>query len=172
MDNNEWISALAAAPLSSIEPDWEQIGYCAVQMLDGLMDGEIHERPRWIAPVGAVTRRSTDIILAKDELVVEALRYIRDHCGRGISIDMMLDELRASRRSLEVRMRRAIGQTPQVAIFNAQIEQAKKLLVATDKSIGQIARDCGFRHQARLNNLFKRYTGTTPGQFRRQRFAD
>jgi LacI family transcriptional regulator len=143
VDNYEWMSALAVVSMSSIDADWLQIGYRAAQMLDGLLAGEKHDRPRWIPPVGVVTRRSTDIALADDPLVVDALRFIRDHCTEGISVDHVLDALGVSRRSLETRIKRATGQTPQTAIFRAQLDRAKKLLVETDLAIGQIALRCG-----------------------------
>lgn len=169
VDNYQWLSTVAAVPMSSIEPDWQQIGYRAAEMLDGLMAGEIHDRPRWIMPRGVVHRRSTDIALADDPLVIRALAFIRDHCSEGIHVDDVLDQLGISRRNLEYRLKRATGLTPQTAIFRAQIEKAKRLLAETDRSIGQVAYDCGFPQQARLNHLFKRLVGMTPSQFRRQR---
>lgn len=168
VDNYQWMSALARTSMSSVEPDWQQIGYRAAQMLDGLMAGEIHSRPRRVVPLRVVTRRSTDIALADDPIVVDALGYIRDHCTQGVVVEDVLDELGVSRRSLEMRMKRSTGQTPLRAIHTAQVDVAKRLLTDSELHIGQIAHRCGFDQQARLNHLFKRVTGMTPSQYRRQ----
>ena len=73
-----------------------------------------------------------------------------------------------AKRKLETRMKRATGQTPQTAIYRARIEQARKLLVNSHETMGEIARACGFERQERFNVVFKRLTGTTPGQYRQR----
>lgn len=168
VDNDTWACAMSPVPISSVELDARQVGYRAAQLLDGLMDGQVVPPPRWIAPLGVVTRRSTDIVLAQDALVVDAMRFIRDECGRGLCVEDVLYELGVSRRTLENRMKRAIGQTPQMAIYGAQIERAKKLLLTTESNLGDIGRACGFDRQERFSLIFKRHTGLTPGQFRQR----
>lgn len=169
VDNNRWATVMASTSLSSIELDFRQVGYSAAQLLDELMAGEATTWPQWVPPMKVVTRRSTDLVLSDDELVRRALAIIRDQCGQGLSVDMLLDQLDVSRRTLENRMKAAIGQTPQVVIFHAQIEKAKKMLVSSDANIGEISRTCGFKRQARLSEIFKRLTGLTPGDYRHQR---
>lgn len=169
VDNNHWAMAAAAAPLSSIEPDGRLIGYRAAEMLDGMMAGGRPLPDQFIPPLRVVTRRSTEISLADDTLVSAALRIIRDRCREGIEVEDVLDELAVSRSTLERRMKAAIGLTPRAAIGRAQIEQVKKFLIRSDLTMEQIARTCGFRQQARLNEKFRRLTGLTPGQYRRQR---
>lgn len=169
VDNHEWLTAIASVPLSSIDVDGRQIGYRAAKALDGMMAGETPPPDQWIPPVGVVTRRSTDIHVAEDEVVVEALRLIRDGAPAGLGVEEVLAELGISRRKLEVRMKKAVGYTPHVAIIRAKIERAKKLLVESDLTMGQIARACGFNRQEGFSVGFKRHTGLTPGQFRQQR---
>lgn len=167
VDNERWLTQLSSVPMSSIELDARQIGYRAAKLLDDLMNGRPPTPTQWIPPTGVVTRRSTDIIVAEDPVVAKALRMIRDRCGAGIKVDDLLDELDVSRRTLELRLRRAIGQTPQEAIYRAQIERAKKLL-ASQATMREIANACGFDHEQRLYLVFKRETGMTPGQYRRR----
>jgi LacI family transcriptional regulator len=169
VDNHVWLSAIAATPLSSVELDGERIGYRAAQTLDAMMAGEQPPPAQWIPPIGVVTRHSTDTTFVDDPLVVEALRFIADHCHEAIGVEDVLEAVGVSRTALEVRLKRATGKTPQVAIFGAQIHRAKKMLVDSDTSVGQIAYQCGFDRQERLNVIFKRLTGMTPGQYRQQR---
>jgi LacI family transcriptional regulator len=169
VNNDRWTSILAMHSVSSIELDRHRQGLLAAETLDGLMAGGQPPPPRFIPPVGVVTRQSTDITLVEDEMVMSALSYIREHCTSGIIVEDVLDHVEVSRRNLELRMKRAVGMTPQVAIYRAQIERVKGMLSATGRPIESIARECGFSAPARLNEVFKRLTGMTPGQYRQQR---
>jgi LacI family transcriptional regulator len=168
VDNDQWAMATAAVPISSVEPDGRRIGHVAAQFLDGLMDGGAAPRDQIIPPIGVVSRRSTDITLANDALVSDALRYIRDHYHEGIEVEDVLAALDVSRSTLERRMKSAIGRTPHHAISRARVERAQQMLASSDATVDQISRACGFRRQTRLNEAFKRQTGMTPGQYRRQ----
>jgi LacI family transcriptional regulator len=167
--NNRWTSVLAARPVSSIDLDYHRIGYFAAEMLDALMDGGAPPPPRLIKPLGVVTRASTDITLVGDDVVSDALCYIREHCTDGLHVEDVLDHLQVSRRNLELRMKRSVGLTPQIAITRAQVDRAKQMLLESRMPIEAVARRCGFRQRTRLNEAFKRITGLTPGEFRQQR---
>jgi LacI family transcriptional regulator len=169
VDNDRWATAMSPVALSSVAIDARQIGTRAAELLDRLMDGEPAPPPQWIPPIAVVTRQSTDITVAEDPQVAMALAYMRDHCGEGITVDDVLMVVGGSRRSLEMRLKRATGQTPQAAIFAAQIERAKRLLVHSNQMLGPISRACGFGRQEQFSRVFKRLTGLTPGQYRRQR---
>jgi LacI family transcriptional regulator len=171
VNNYRWNSILAAVPVSSIELDRYRMGRLAAETLDALMAGGTAPPPRLVPPVGAVTRRSTEIVLTEDPLVTQVVGYIRDHCQEGLAVDDLMDQVRVSRRNLEKRIKKATGLTPQAAIFRGQIEKAKHMLTHSHTAIEAISRACGFRQPARLNQVFKRMTGMTPGEFRRQRYT-
>lgn len=171
VDNDEFASALAARPLSSIELHGHETGYRAAQILDALLAGEKPHSPLWIQPLRVVTRRSTDVTISQDEVVSKALQFIREHSGEPITVSDVLKAVDVSQTSLEVRMKQAIGKTPHVAINSAKIERARKLLNTTAMTIGQVAQQCGYTRQERFNVVFKRITGMTPSQFRQQRSA-
>lgn len=169
VNNNPWTIAMSQVPLSSIELDNRQVGLRAAKLLDGLMDGEAPPPTQFIAPVGVVARRSTDVTMTQDPLISHAMRFIRDHVTEGINVEDVLNAVNVSRSTLVNRMRQTTGRTPHQAIVHARIEHAKSLLVNTDASMDEIARRCGFLRQPRLNETFKRITRMTPGQFRQQR---
>jgi AraC-like DNA-binding protein len=169
VDDNEFASALAARTLSSVQLNAREIGHRAAQMLDHLFAGAQPCSPYWVPPLGVKTRQSTDVTISADALVTRARGYIREHCTEPMTVEDVLEAMGVSRTTLEVRMKRAIGKTPQVAITSARVERAKQQLVATTLSVRQIARACGFDRHERLNVVFKRHTGLTPGEFRQQR---
>lgn len=172
VSNNLWTSVLAALPVSSIRLNMRRLGYVAAETLDALMAGGAMPPPRYVPPLGVVTRLSTDITLVDDPLIRRATTYIRDHAVEGLAVEDLLDELGVSRSTLVKRMKAATGQTTQQAIRRAQVDRAKQMLVNTEMTMDQIARKCGFHRQPRLNEAFKRLTGMTPGQFRQQQIRE
>lgn len=171
VDNDRWENALAPVPLSSIQHDLHQMGYQAAALLDRLMRGEpAPTETLRIAPVGVVSRQSTNIVQSTDPLVGRALQFIHEHCGDRIGVEDVLDELGVSRRSLEAHTKRVTGQSPKNLISRARVERAKRMLVSSSATMDQIARDCGYDGANRFHIVFKHFTGMTPGGYRR-RFA-
>jgi AraC family transcriptional regulator len=52
-------------------------------------------------------------------------------------------------------------------IRRLRVEHAKKLMISTDHSLGEIALNSGFSDQSHFSKIFKVRTGLTPGQFRK-----
>jgi LacI family transcriptional regulator len=100
---------------------------------------------------------------------VRARTFSGSHCREGLIVEQVLHHLEVSRKTLESRMKRAIGRTPHAVICRAQVERAKHLLQDPQIQLNQIARVCGFERRARFFEVFKRVTGITPGEYRRQR---
>ncbi|CAM3705336.1 AraC family transcriptional regulator [Cohnella lubricantis] len=64
------------------------------------------------------------------------------------------------------RMQKQFGCSPMEYLIRYRIEQAKRLLLQTDLSIGQIALDTGFRQAAYFAACFGKREGMTPREFR------
>ncbi|MBQ7335464.1 MAG: helix-turn-helix transcriptional regulator [Clostridia bacterium] len=61
-----------------------------------------------------------------------------------------------------------MGKTPQQYLLELRIRRAKYLLAQSEKSLSEIAYECGFSSQAYFTEQFKKFTYTTPGQYRKQ----
>ncbi|HEY4043782.1 MAG TPA: AraC family transcriptional regulator, partial [Rhodopila sp.] len=59
------------------------------------------------------------------------------------------------------------GTAPHQYLVRLRLERAKCLLRETDRSIAQIAFECGFSHQEHMTHFFGQIAGTTPAVFRR-----
>lgn len=167
VDDDDLLCDLADPSLSSIKCSARQIGYHAASLLGRMMAGE--EVPRVIAmirPGGVVARQSTDLLAIDDQLVSEALRFIRDHACEGIQVCDVLKITPLSRRVLESRFKSAAGFTPHEAIVRHQLRRVKELLIETELSLATIASRSGFNHLNYMCKLFKQRTGSTPGEFR------
>ncbi len=59
------------------------------------------------------------------------------------------------------------GQTPHEWLTAIRINHAKELLAMSDKTIEQIASECGFNSDSHFKILFKKMAGMTPGRYRK-----
>jgi len=168
VDDDEQVCRLCHPQLSSIDHGTERIGYEAAALLDRLMRGEPPPAgPVIVPPVGVVERQSTDTLAIDDPGLRRAVRFIREQACEGIGVAGVLRAVPMARRTLEVRMRRVLGRTPQEEITRVQLERVKALLRDTDLPMPDIAARTGFSYPSRLSHVFRRVVGTTPTDFRR-----
>ena len=169
VDNDELLCGLASPPLSSIIPDAVAAGRLAAGLLEKLMRGEPLERDEWLlAPLGIVTRQSTDGLAIDDDLVIAAVHLIRDQACRGIKVADVVASLKTSRRILEHRFVQRIGHTPHEEIARVQFRRVEQLLRETDLPLATIAGRCGFRHPEYMTVAFTRRYGLPPSRWRKQ----
>ena len=168
-DYDELMSHISSPPLSTIDQPAEQIGYAAARLLEGMMRGKKpRKRPVLFPPTRIVVRHSTDTLAIDDEMVRDALRLIRARAHEDIRVSDVVRELAVARRALEQRFVRLVGRSPAEEIRRVRIEEAKRMLVETDRSVAEISRATGFGHQDLLSRVFRRSAGLTPTEFRRQ----
>jgi len=58
------------------------------------------------------------------------------------------------------------GLSPNNYIINKRIDYAEELLENTDLTMSDISHECGFYDSCQFSNLYKRYRGTTPTEYR------
>lgn len=166
---DDLMSNISSPPLSTIDQPAELVGYEAARLLESMMRGQKAPRqPLLFAPTRVIVRHSTETLAIDDEMVRDALRLIHERAGEGIRVSDVVRDLAVARRALEQRFIRLIGRTPAAEIRRVRIEQAKRLLVETDRSLASIARAVGFGHQDLFSRVFRHSVGITPSQFRRQ----
>ena len=167
-DNDEPICRIASPPLSSVIINDHQRGYEAAALLDRMMAGAPAPRePIYVEPVGVETRASTDIMAIDDTTVVEALRYLREHCCDRINVDDVVREVPISRSVLERRFRKIVGRSINSEIVRLRINRAIELLTETALELKVVAQRAGFGTQSYMNAVFQAKVGKTPGSFRR-----
>ena len=169
VDNDELLCNLCTPPLSSVMPSSHKAGQEAARLLDMLMQGEEVTHTNLIAPVGVVTRQSTDVLAVDDEDIAKAVRFIRDYACDGIMVQDVLKEVPLSRRVLESRFKEVIGRTPHQEITRRRIEKICDLLQDPELTLGKIAHLTGFQNEGYMSVAFRREMGMPPGQYRRSR---
>ncbi|QDU92796.1 substrate-binding domain-containing protein [Lignipirellula cremea] len=166
--NEPLIGEMPPPSLTSVEVNYEQIGYQAAQLLDRLMrGGEADPLHRFLSPTGIIARDSTDFFAVDDETVAIAMRHIERHTRQGLAVDDVAAAVGVSRRTLERRFQTATGRSVAAEIRRLRVLKAKRLLAETELLVKQIAHETGFRDSIRLHEVFVRETGQTPSDYRR-----
>lgn len=158
-----------AVAISDIDQNMERGGFAAAALLDRLMNGgKAPEKPILIKPTGIVLRKSTDLVAANDPRCRAALKYISDNLSHSFGAREIATALNISRNVLDGLFRKELNSSIGAEIKRQRIERVKKLLSETDMPIDGIALSTGFCNASYLVATFRRQTGSTPADWRRQ----
>lgn len=103
------------------------------------------------------------------KLVLQVVNYVRRHLSESTSVEVMAKELYISRPYLSLKFKQETGETLTDFILKEKIEEAKRLLRYTDKTSASIGAYLGFSSQSYFSRVFKKYVGSTPGEWRDSR---
>jgi len=96
-----------------------------------------------------------------------ALRYINEHfMEENLSLETLSEQLHFSVSYLVRVFKHSIGKSIKEHITEKRIEAAKELLQDGKMKIVDIARRVGYPNVRSFINIFKKYTGETPGQYK------
>ena len=101
-------------------------------------------------------------------LLSRAVAYMEEHLAEPLDRDSVARAAGLSGSHFSHLIRDKTGRTFTDLMAQYRVDRAKTLLRRTDKSIIQIALECGFDEQSYFARVFKRLTGTTPRAYRTQ----
>lgn len=154
--------------ISSIDDNYEKVGYEAAAMLDRIMDGQPGDEVLYLPPRGVIARESTDHYAVEDTLVADALRYISANLSQKLRADDVAYELAVSVSTLQKRFAAALGRGMGEEILRLKMSTVKVMLAEPEHTLAKIAEQTGFASAVVLSHTFKREFGMTPGQYRKQ----
>jgi AraC family transcriptional regulator len=101
------------------------------------------------------------------------LRQITDWMAEHVAEEFTLDRLAAqaglSKFYFNRLFKSAVGVSPSHYHINLRMDVAKRLLRETKKSVVEVALDVGYANPSHFAQLFRRETGLSPSDYRRQR---
>ncbi|MFP4580519.1 MAG: helix-turn-helix domain-containing protein, partial [Candidatus Sumerlaeia bacterium] len=168
--NNDVIRCLFNEPaVSSIDLNFEGIGYRAAEILDQWISGKDYSGEIiQVPPLNVVERLSSTTLGLDDENLRLALSFMRSNFTRNISLDDVAKAGRLSRAVLTRRFHSVLGLTVADEIRRLRLERAEKLLLETDLSLDTIAYETGFKHARYFSDVFRKQNGIPPGQWRKK----
>jgi AraC-like DNA-binding protein len=121
----------------------------------------------------AVIRQIVEAPAQKDRLthrveVNRVIEYLHSHLDEKITLEALarIGHLSASHFSRV--FREETGQSPMEYVQNLRLQRAKKLLLAGDNSITDIALECGFNSPSYLSACFQKQYKLTPSEYQKR----
>lgn len=114
------------------------------------------------------TERVEKIRLGKTptKLTTDIANYVQKHLTEPVDIDALSKAMFISRTHLAVKFKKETGMTLTDFVLKEKIEEGKRLLRYTDKSISAIAAHLGFSSQGHFANAFRKYADCPPNEYR------
>lgn len=115
-----------------------------------------------------ITRKSSgnSVIMQVEKILSEYFKQ-NDIGEKGLpTVKYLAEQVHLSASYLSDLLKKETGKNAQDHIHFYLIEEAKNILLSTDRSIGEIAYSLGFEYPQYFNKLFKQKTGKTPVEFR------
>lgn len=179
LDSKTWVSRRAPGMGRTLELLTEESvrrepGY--VRNVEGLLRKLLVDTARAAVdeplPGEAVTPRFADPQAA---LVAQATRYMRDNCGRALTMKEIAAQMNLSERHFARLFRDQAGKTPLEALTQIRLETAQQLLLDKSLPIKEIAERVGYPDVRYFTTVFGRHAGLPPAAFRERgstSFAD
>ena len=98
----------------------------------------------------------------------QILRYIQEHYDRKIYLENLASSLDMNPQYFCRFFKKAIGLSPVEYLNEYRIRQAVRLLKDSSLPVTEVCLDCGYNNMGNFLREFRRYTGTTPLQYRKR----
>ena len=100
------------------------------------------------------------------KLVIDVSNYIQAHLSDAIKTDDIANALYMGRSRLSTNFKNQTGINISDYIMMIKIDEAKRLLRYSEKPFASISNYLGFSSQSHFSKVFKKYTDSTPFDYR------
>lgn len=104
-------------------------------------------------------------------LISIAEQYIRDHLAENLTLKEVAGQVYLSPAYFSAFFKRETGENFSSYLNKIRIENAKEMMADETLTLRFISHKVGFSDESYFNRIFKKITGVTPGEYRRQRKA-
>ena len=113
-------------------------------------------------------KKSSSLLTHKkqENELFNALEYIHTNYNSKITLKILCSKCLMSKTVMLEKFNKYFNLTPLAYVNSYRIQVAKKLLLDTDKSIGEIALECGFFDTSHFIKTFIKYEKISPKQFK------
>ena len=169
VDDDDLFCEISDPPISSIQLEVEQGGYMTCKHLhEQILKHRKQPFNIVISSLGIKERASTCTYNISDPQVLKIVRYIDSSYNTDILIEDILNLVPMSRRSVEMRFKKATGMTMYQYLLSVRVEHMAYLLSTTDRPYADLAYEVGFRELGNVSRTFRKFKGCTPVEYRRR----
>jgi two-component system response regulator YesN len=101
-------------------------------------------------------------------IIEKVLNYIHQHYDEDLSLPMMAEEVSVSVSHFSTMFKEEVGMTFTEYLIAYRVEKAKEFLAITDMKVSEISNRLRYNNPQNFIRVFKKITGTTPGEYRTQ----
>ena len=112
---------------------------------------------------------SSAVDRSDSHLFDEAVKWLERNYSSRVHMDRLIDHIGYSRPMFFDLFKRQTNMTPGEFLRNYRLKKAKEMLSHTDMPTLYVGRACGLGAPAHFSRLFKKMTGLTPLEYRRQK---
>ena len=169
VDNDDLICEISNPTISSIQLDVENGGYQTCKLLhQQILNKNRQQFNVVICPVEITERNSTLAHNITDPHIRNVMKFIDANYMNDITMDDIFELVPLSRRSVELRFKKATGMTIYQHLLSIRVEHLAYLLRTTDRPYADLAYEVGFRDISNVSRTFRKYKDYTPLEYRRQ----
>jgi len=95
--------------------------------------------------------------------------WIAEHVAEDLNLDRLAAQAGLSKFHFHRLFKTSVGVPPARYHINLRLDVARRLLRETKKSVVDVALDVGYTNPSHFAELFRRETGLSPSDYRRQR---
>lgn len=171
---SDCLLAKEANPVIHTGADEEKISFYFMNLLAEIKGGEKYNEliAKYLARLILIDiLRLANISEAKfvaNAIFNQIYNYFNTHFKEIESLDQVCEDLHISKYYISHVFKKYIGKPPMQYITSKKIDYAKKLLQETDLFATDIGEMCGYDDHALFFKAFKRTTGMTPVEFRKE----
>lgn len=122
----------------------------------------------WMALLNMVyTMIESDKDVGSNDQIKQMMAYIHEHYDQHISVDELAAFVHISRRTCFRMFQENLHMTPMEYIKTYRLQKACKMLKKADKSITEIAGQCGLGSSSYFGKLFREAFGCSPLEYRK-----
>jgi two-component system response regulator YesN len=106
-----------------------------------------------------------------EQLITKALEYIAAHYTENLTLQSVADIVHLSKSYFSLYFKKQTGRNFVDYLIDLRIREAKRLLVANERRVYDVAEASGFKDVKYFSKVFKKVTGLTPMEYREKHQA-
>ena len=170
VDDDDLLCEISDPTISSIQLEVEHGGYETCRLLhQQILTGNRKPFNVVISPSEIKERNSTLSNNISDLYIKEIVTYMDENYSHDITMDDIFSLVPLSRRSVEMRFKKATGMTIYQYLLYIRIEHFSYLLSTTERPYIDLAYEVGFKDLANITRIFRKHKGCTPIEYRRKK---
>lgn len=104
----------------------------------------------------------------EERTIIGITRYLQEHLAEEVSLSVLAEQFHLNAQYISQLFKNEIGVGFLAYLTNIRMEKAKKLLLSTSLSVGEVAEQAGYGDYRVFTKVFKKMEGITPSQYRRE----